>query len=145
MIYFITMGLSDTINRYYPGFPFLDDSEKEFFVRKYPIKIGYSTNPVQRLEQLQTGNPFWLYLHAVIEGDMDVEAAWHNKFAKSRVAGEWFTAMDWQLELAIHKAVDCQVRMQLITNPGKTRAVGYLNQLKLDEIKATLTEENQDD
>lgn len=53
-------------------------------------KIGYSSNPANRLTQLQTGNPFALELLTVIEGDFTLETELHIQFAEFRLQGEWF-------------------------------------------------------
>lgn len=56
-----------------------------------PIKIGYSTNPVQqRLAALQTGHPEPLRVLAEVEGDRSVEADLHQRFRRHRMKGEWF-------------------------------------------------------
>ena len=141
MIYFIRMGRCDTFERYFYG---LDGRGRRYFEGRYPIKIGFSTDPIQRLEQLQTGNPFWLYLHAVIEGCRDVENKWHKRFSEYRVSGEWFT-YDYTIGLAIEEAVQHQVAMQLITNPNKTKATGYINQAILDELIEQRNKEYQND
>lgn len=54
------------------------------------IKIGFSTAPEARIEQLATGNPD-IELLGYIPGTIKLETALHKRFAKSRVAGEWFT------------------------------------------------------
>jgi hypothetical protein len=53
-------------------------------------KIGYASNPENRLAQLQTGNPFALELVAVIEGDIPEEKRIHQMFKSYRLKGEWF-------------------------------------------------------
>lgn len=53
-------------------------------------KIGYASNPENRLSQLQTGNPFALELVGVVDGDISLERELHIKFDKYRIKGEWF-------------------------------------------------------
>jgi len=48
------------------------------------IKIGFSTNPVARAENLQTK------LLGVVPGSRDDEARFHRKFKALNVHGEWF-------------------------------------------------------
>ena len=54
------------------------------------IKIGYSTNPSERLKTLQTSNPRTLRLLITIEGNEQDEKILHTKFSKYRLQGEWF-------------------------------------------------------
>ncbi len=53
-------------------------------------KIGYTSNPENRLIQLQTGNPFPLELISTIEGGLTEEKQIHSKFEPYRLKGEWF-------------------------------------------------------
>jgi hypothetical protein len=55
------------------------------------VKIGYtSTEPVGRLNALQTGSPERLSLVATFPGSMDLERAIHAMLSGSRMHGEWF-------------------------------------------------------
>jgi hypothetical protein len=55
------------------------------------IKIGYSNNPQGRLQLLQTGNPYPLEVLATIPGEgRRKERELHERFATSRLSGEWF-------------------------------------------------------
>jgi hypothetical protein len=54
------------------------------------LKIGYTNDPVRRLQMLQTGSPTKLELLAVEEGDAAREAALHSQFSMLRRHGEWF-------------------------------------------------------
>lgn len=55
------------------------------------VKIGYTGgNPFSRLDSLQTGSPVPLVLHAYIDGSLELERAFHEAFAQSRMIGEWF-------------------------------------------------------
>lgn len=56
-----------------------------------PVKIGYSTNPVSRLRELQTGNHRTLVLVAMRVGTLADEAALKAKYAEYNLAEEWFT------------------------------------------------------
>ena len=55
-----------------------------------PIKIGLTTEPKQRLKQLQNGSPIPLQILGALRGDEKVEAAIHERFRKLRLHGEWF-------------------------------------------------------
>ena len=58
-----------------------------------PIKIGFTDdyNLSNRLDSLQTGNPYHLRVVGVIaDGTADAESAIHRKFADKRLCGEWF-------------------------------------------------------
>lgn len=55
------------------------------------VKIGYTANDAKkRLLELQTGNPIYLVLIGMIEGDVDTKKYYHEKFVKYRQQGEWF-------------------------------------------------------
>lgn len=56
------------------------------------VKIGRSSCPERRLDQLQTGSPHRLRLLAVYEGRGDEELAVHRSVARHRLKrdGEWF-------------------------------------------------------
>jgi len=60
-----------------------------------PIKIGFSANPVYRLRELQSGNPFELKIVGVIgNATASLETEMHNKFWHIRMCGEWFEPRD---------------------------------------------------
>ncbi len=54
------------------------------------LKIGYSKNPLKRLQALSRNVPFNLELLAIRPGGRDLEKAFHRKFKSFRVKGEWF-------------------------------------------------------
>ena len=54
------------------------------------VKIGYSSNPLRRLKDLQTASPNQLELLAVLPGDKTTEIEYHSKFATFKIRGEWF-------------------------------------------------------
>lgn len=55
------------------------------------IKIGWSRDPVTRMQQLQTGNPMPLKFWGIVAASRMIEPALHLLFANSSVNGEWFT------------------------------------------------------
>ena len=55
------------------------------------IKIGFSTDPDERLYRLQTSHPERLHLWAEATGGKKQERAYHAQFADAWIAGEWFT------------------------------------------------------
>jgi hypothetical protein len=55
------------------------------------IKIGWSRDPITRLQQLQVGNPTLLKLIGCVAATRVIEPAIHQLFAVSSVSGEWFT------------------------------------------------------
>lgn len=54
------------------------------------IKIGHSRTPKARLVRLQTGHPDRLTLLATVDGGVDLEREYHNRFSGHRIKGEWF-------------------------------------------------------
>lgn len=76
-----------------PGYSFLEGYV--YFIEALGtkrIKIGWSLNPLSRVEELATASPFPLELIRVIYGDRRTEQWWHQKFENSRVHREWFRA-----------------------------------------------------
>lgn len=57
-----------------------------------PIKIGWAEDPEKRRGTLQTGNSRPLVLLGQLPGTVQDEHAWHARFHKERIIGEWFTA-----------------------------------------------------
>lgn len=69
-----------------------------------PIKIGWSLNPVKRLETFMAWSPFKLEILATAPGDMKHEYQVHNCFADSHSHREWFHPSD-RLMSAINKII----------------------------------------
>ncbi len=61
-----------------------------FIASPRAVKIGRSTQPRKRLRALQRFNAERLELLGVVPGRQLVELALHKRFAKHRIAGEWF-------------------------------------------------------
>lgn len=53
-------------------------------------KIGFSTDPLRRLKQIQTHNPFKCELISTIKDTGNLESYLHEKFKRFRTNGEWF-------------------------------------------------------
>jgi hypothetical protein len=54
-------------------------------------KIGYSLNPIERLQHLQGANPRKLEIVGTIRGGYKKECQLHAKYEHLRVQGEWFS------------------------------------------------------
>lgn len=55
-----------------------------------PVKIGHTGNVVNRIQNLQVGNPWPLELRAAYRGGRVLEQRLHSQFAALRLTGEWF-------------------------------------------------------
>lgn len=55
-----------------------------------PVKIGFSTNPEQRLRTISKHHAETMMLLAVTPGTMETEFELHQRWAKQRIRGEWF-------------------------------------------------------
>jgi hypothetical protein len=67
------------------------------------VKIGWTRDPRKRLKDLQTGSPVELYLIGAIPGGREDERAMHERFALSRMHGEWFALTGEMHELVIER------------------------------------------
>lgn len=54
------------------------------------IKIGFSKQPLRRLDDLQAGSPTPLRIIKTVPGDMSLERKLHHYFSEYRKHGEWF-------------------------------------------------------
>jgi transcriptional regulator with XRE-family HTH domain len=54
------------------------------------VKIGQAIDPRSRLVELQSSNHLPLRLIKTVDGSYDVERALHERFAASRIRGEWY-------------------------------------------------------
>lgn len=54
------------------------------------VKIGHAKNPIDRMSDLQIGNPFALELVATYPGGGWIEWHLHKSMKAFRVRGEWF-------------------------------------------------------
>ncbi len=58
--------------------------------RRKLIKIGFSSDHVSRIQNIQSSTPDHVKLLATLPGNRALEAELHKRFAKYRVQGEWF-------------------------------------------------------
>jgi hypothetical protein len=68
-----------------PGFIYFIQGE-----RGGPIKIGYTTDVMNRLKTLQTGYPYPLKLLLAIHGSLEKERNIQKEFINIKLQGEWF-------------------------------------------------------
>jgi predicted GIY-YIG superfamily endonuclease len=54
------------------------------------IKIGWSDDPIKRLQQHQTSNSRELRMLVYVKGSQEYERKTHSKFQSSKTTGEWF-------------------------------------------------------
>jgi hypothetical protein len=54
------------------------------------VKIGYATNPITRLAELQCGNAHNLEIVALLLGSKATERTFHTYWREAKVRGEWF-------------------------------------------------------
>lgn len=68
------------------------------------VKIGFTrTSAYERLAALQTGSPTKLCIVGTHPGSFDDERRLHQKFAGSRVHGEWFELTE---EMYVHLSIN---------------------------------------
>lgn len=66
-----------------------------------PWKIGRTTDPTERLKNLQAGSPAPLAYVKIVEAHPTLEGALHRQFARYRLHGEWFTLPDEMTEVLL--------------------------------------------
>lgn len=66
-----------------------------------PWKLGRTTEPVQRLANLQSGSPVKLVYVKIVEAHLSLEASLHRQFARYRLHGEWFDLPEDQAQLVL--------------------------------------------
>lgn len=64
-----------------------------------PVKIGISSRPGKRFEDLQVANPNELRLLGLMFGGRTMEMALHKRFATARLRGEWFSPVPDLMQL----------------------------------------------
>ncbi len=80
-----------------------------------PVKIGFASDPIARVADLQTANPHELCISAIISGGRHMERRLHGKWRPYRLRGEWFAKemempilhMAWamaEIQIKAHKA-----------------------------------------
>ena len=88
-----------------------------------PIKIGQTFgSPLDRLTQLQTGNPRELHLLGVMHGHCGDEEEIHRQFAGVHLRGEWFQPTQ---ELLAFISDNCLSRQQFDKAWSNLQAKGY--------------------
>ena len=72
---------------------------------KPPYKVGISKNPQRRLRDLQTGHPYPLAIHSIIETSITnnklLESVIHRNLKHFRTSGEWFDLSLEKLKLEV--------------------------------------------
>ena len=78
-----------------------------YFIRsgkKGAIKIGITTDVLDRMEKLQVGNAEELILLGLIEGDKEIEQRIQLSFRNCLIRGEWFKPVSTLLEFIKKRA-----------------------------------------
>lgn len=73
------------------------------------VKIGYSSDPQRRFNNLTVGCPTRCVLSAVIEGSMSDEKNVHELFKANRIRGEWFELTPEISEFMASRAIEPRV------------------------------------
>ena len=72
---------------------------------KPPYKVGISKNPQRRLKNLQTGHPYPLAIHFIVETSVTnnklLESVIHRNLKHFRTSGEWFDLSLEKLKLEV--------------------------------------------
>lgn len=82
-----------------------------------PIKIGFTRRKGLRLVALQNGSPVKLRMLCAIPGGRALERILHDRFAKHRMCGEWFSPTPRMLKLIDEL---CRCLVDASTTGGET-------------------------
>lgn len=100
--------------------------------KKRYYKIGASNNPDKRLKQLQTGNPFKLFLLSVYRiKDRSIEKLIHKSLKKHNLEGEWFLLDKKNLRKVIKIILKNNQLNESTLRVIKTSSKEFINQKKL--------------
>lgn len=97
-------SLSERIKKWNNGEIFIDNKESMVYIIQMGdfniYKIGIADNPVKRIKQLQTGNPYKLKLVDSFYkwNARQVELRIHKRYNKYKMEGEWFKLSKKQIE-----------------------------------------------
>lgn len=100
-----------------------------FIKAKKFVKIGVAADPIVRLKELQTGNPFPLKIAATIPGCFSTEKELHRVFERFRLEGEWFR-YDGHLRACIESCNDSGRKHKEVTTVRQLLENGYHLQLR---------------
>lgn len=107
-----------------------------------PVKIGIAFDPYQRLDELQTANPFPLRIIGAFEGGRAEELRLHALFAADRLEREWFKPTQAILDMvAQHKP---PTRAEVAARPANVwRGLAMFETLLNEVLRAARTECNR--
>jgi len=83
-----------------------------------PWKIGRTTDPDQRMKQLQAHSPAKLVYVKIVEAHQSLESSLHRQFAKYRSHGEWFELPEERATEALAR-LDGEAWVQIVRPQGK--------------------------
>ena len=109
-----------------------------------PIKIGYTDNNIQdRLNQLQTANPYHLKLLWYYQGSLQDEKELHGKFEHEHIRGEWFHPSRKLLDFINNDATnDWQINMN--NNIDEINISESKNEIFIDKGGWSITEQREE-
>ncbi len=103
-----------------------------------PVKIGFSTSPMTRLNALQTSTPRKLSLLASAAGGIEEESFAHKYFSGVRKQGEWF-----RRSAEIKKFIDylnggmgIKLAIERINNPPRNPKLAECPKVTPEELTA---------
>ena len=86
------------------------------------VKIGRSSNPADRLAEIQTGNHKKMRLLYVEPDAGHIERRVHQQFTKMHISGEWFDFGAWDPVAAVREAVEALLPMPPAAKAKMNRA-----------------------
>lgn len=109
-----------------------------------PVKVGVSRDPLARVRELQTGNPYELMFSFAFrlpsrEDALKLEAAFHKAMAHKAMEGEWFAMSAIDAAEAMCANIRAYLRYQVVDDESEMEAFSeYCLLPQMEEIAADL-------
>lgn len=93
-----------------------------YFIRqRRSVRIGYASDPLARMDELQTANASRLIFVGAVPGNRELERTLRNAFREYRLSGEWFRTDAYVMNIIQRLLAECGVPyIDLITKYHST-------------------------
>lgn len=106
-----------------------------------PVKIGYATNPITRLGELQVGNPDDIAIRALVLATKRTEKIFHRHWGQARIRGEWF-GHGYSRAIVVHAEEASARQIAIATGEARDPVAGNLTPAELVAYLTTIVIED---